>query len=68
LRPQNQFKDAIRRRIDQKFLGGASADGKGVVVDERGEMAQVNALYSLLDDRYKRKVYKAQQAVLGEMD
>ncbi|KAI9643663.1 hypothetical protein NHQ30_008285 [Ciborinia camelliae] len=47
LRPTAQFQDALRRRIER-----VSAAGK---FDEKRELAQVNALYSLLEDRYSRK-------------
>ncbi|KAJ8063589.1 hypothetical protein OCU04_007458 [Sclerotinia nivalis] len=48
LRPEAQFQDAIRRRIER-----ISAAGK---FDEKRELVQCNALYSLLEDRYRGKV------------
>ncbi|APA14348.1 predicted protein [Sclerotinia sclerotiorum 1980 UF-70] len=47
LRPEAQFQDAIRRRIER-----ISAAGK---FDEKRELGQCNALYSLLEDRYLGK-------------
>lgn len=62
LRPESQFQDAIRKRVDRKFLDAAavpSTSGSataGIVVNEKKELEQVNALYSLLENRYQRKV------------
>jgi len=50
LRPNTQFKDVFRKTIDNKFVPGAAP------VNESLELEQVNALYSLLEDRYKKKV------------
>ena len=55
LRPESQFQDAMRRRIDRKFLPDASMPN-AVPVNEKAEMEEVNALYSLLENRYDRKV------------
>ncbi|PQE32387.1 hypothetical protein CJF32_00001141 [Rutstroemia sp. NJR-2017a WRK4] len=54
LRPETQFTDVIRRRIDKKFLPAANGSA-AAPVNEKAELRQVNALYSLLEDRYKRK-------------
>ncbi|KAL8664107.1 MAG: hypothetical protein Q9202_003291 [Teloschistes flavicans] len=70
LRPQISFQNVMRRRID-KQLGPASAENtsydpskesKDTLVtslkpyDENAEMEQVNALYSLLENRYVKQV------------
>jgi len=61
LRPECQFQDAMRRRIDRRFLPASSPDtpnGAQAVanspIDERLELEQVNAIYSLLENRYSR--------------
>jgi hypothetical protein len=57
----------IRRRVDKRFLPASSSAPAGntntpvaakaaSVVDERFELEQVNAIYSLLDNRYKHAV------------
>ncbi len=46
----------MRRRIDKRFLPAASPDAPAVAVDEKAELEQVNVLYSLLENRYSRKV------------
>lgn len=50
----------MRRRIDKRFLPstaeGAAAPSSAVV-DERAELEQANILYSLLENRYSRKVF-----------
>lgn len=56
LRPESQFQDAMRRRIDRKFLPNSSAASYAVPVNEKEELDQANALYSLLENRYQRKV------------
>ncbi|PHH51990.1 Cytochrome B pre-mRNA-processing protein 6 [Ceratocystis fimbriata CBS 114723] len=48
LRPECQFQDVMLRGI-QKRLQSSSQ------VDEAAEMKQVNALYSLLEDRYRTR-------------
>ncbi|KAB8293014.1 hypothetical protein EYC80_007376 [Monilinia laxa] len=47
LRPSAQFQDAIQRRLER-----VAATGK---LDEKRELAQVNALYSLVENRYRGK-------------
>ncbi|KAL8731651.1 MAG: hypothetical protein Q9181_004238 [Wetmoreana brouardii] len=69
LRPQVSFQDVMRRRTD-KQLGPSSTDkasydptkeSKDTLVtplkayDEKAELDQVNALYSLLENRYTKK-------------
>ncbi|KAI1400987.1 hypothetical protein F4819DRAFT_487053 [Hypoxylon fuscum] len=44
LRPQVQFQDVLRKRFE-------ASSG----VSEQDQLKQANALYSLLDNRYKRK-------------
>jgi len=48
LRPEAQFRDVLAKRVTEKFAHGKP-------VNEAQELKQVNALYSLLDNRYKRK-------------
>ncbi|KAF8866104.1 hypothetical protein BDZ45DRAFT_795758 [Acephala macrosclerotiorum] len=62
LRPDCQFQDAMRKRIDRRFLPASSPNtpnaAQAVVnsaVDERLELEQANVLYSLLENRYIRK-------------
>jgi hypothetical protein len=77
LRPETQFQDAIRRRIDRQFLPASSSDPAKAVqkvpnssVDEKLELENVNILYSLLENRYTRKVRSSQsiEEVLGGID
>ena len=63
LRPECQFPDAIRRRVDRRFLPAPAADTPGAAqavapgpVDEKFELEQANALYSLLENRYSLQV------------
>jgi cytochrome b pre-mRNA-processing protein 6 len=63
LRPECQFQDVMRRRIEKRFLPASSPDspnGAQAVanspIDEKLELEQVNAIYSLLENRYSRKV------------
>ncbi|KAK8044054.1 hypothetical protein PG993_004078 [Apiospora rasikravindrae] len=46
IRPQVQFQDVLRKRLESKSTSGLS---------EQEELKQANALYSLLDNRYKKK-------------
>jgi hypothetical protein len=55
LRPEAQFQDALRRRIDRRFLA-PSNNPAAKLADEKVELEQANALYSLLENRYSRKV------------
>ncbi|RDL32517.1 uncharacterized protein BP5553_08973 [Venustampulla echinocandica] len=59
LRPNLQFQDVMRRRIDQRFDLIENPDAKNplakTVVDEKAELEQANAAYSLLGDRYAKK-------------
>jgi hypothetical protein len=82
LRPDCQFQDAMRRRLDRRFLPPAAAATAAAAaaassstpepaaavaatthavaadppLDVRSELEQVNAIYSLIDNRYTRKV------------
>jgi hypothetical protein len=51
LRPSVQLQDFVGKRIDAKFAPGATPP-----VEEKEAMAQVNALYTLLENRYTIKV------------
>ncbi|KAI2602879.1 uncharacterized protein GGS25DRAFT_509026 [Hypoxylon fragiforme] len=46
LRPQLQFQDVLRKRFEQQPSPGVS---------EQDQLRQANALYSLLENRYKKK-------------
>ncbi|KAK8115660.1 hypothetical protein PG984_012162 [Apiospora sp. TS-2023a] len=47
IRPQVQFQDVLRKRFESKTTSG--------VLSEEEELKQANALYSLIDNRYKKK-------------
>lgn len=47
MRPEVQFGDVLRQRIEQQ---------KTSTLSEEEQLKQANALYSLLDNRYKKKV------------
>jgi len=61
LRPECQFQDVLMKRVERTFLptpGYSPETGEALdapSVDERRELAQVNALYSLLEGRYAEK-------------
>jgi len=62
LRPECQFQDVMRRRIDRRFLPASTSNTPNAAqavansaVDEKMELEQVNAIYSLLENRYSRK-------------
>ena len=66
LRPEVQFQDAILRRINRRFLPNASPEASkeasassssSIPVNEQAELDQVNVLYSLLENRYSKKVF-----------
>jgi cytochrome b pre-mRNA-processing protein 6 len=42
--------DAFRRHLESRFVGQNNA-----VPDEKTELSQINALYSLLENRYSKK-------------
>ncbi|GKT56148.1 hypothetical protein ColTof4_13930 [Colletotrichum tofieldiae] len=49
LRPETQFNEIIQRGIERRYTTPN-------VVDEAKELKQVNALYALADDRFKKRV------------
>ncbi|KAE8449977.1 hypothetical protein EG329_007116 [Mollisiaceae sp. DMI_Dod_QoI] len=62
LRPDCQFQDVMRKRIDKRFLPASSSNTPKAAqavansgIDERMELEQANVLYSLLENRYSRK-------------
>lgn len=60
LRPECRFEDVIQKRIEQKFNPPKPAEGAkpvaAVPINEKAEMDQVNALLSLLGNRYTKRV------------
>ena len=69
LRPNVSFQKSIRNRIDKRLSDSSSPSADNVVANEAQvtvpspkpfaalqEVAQVNVLYSFLEDRYSRKV------------
>ncbi|RFU24573.1 hypothetical protein B7463_g11761, partial [Scytalidium lignicola] len=56
LRPEVQFQNAMRRRIDRQFAAQSS-------VNEKAELENVNTLYSLLGNRY-RQMYPIKGSLL----
>jgi cytochrome b pre-mRNA-processing protein 6 len=50
LRPNCQFQDVLSKRIQAQLAE------KNNVLSEEAQLKQANALYSLLEDRYKTKV------------
>ncbi|KAI9813530.1 MAG: hypothetical protein M1832_006261 [Thelocarpon impressellum] len=63
LRPEVSFTDALRRRADARFLQktqdspstAPAAVSTTKKRSEEAELAQVNVLYSFLEDRYSKK-------------
>ncbi|KIN00851.1 hypothetical protein OIDMADRAFT_53995 [Oidiodendron maius Zn] len=60
LRPECQFQDVIRKRVDRRLLPSSpststKSPSKLSSAEEKAEWEQVNALYSLLENRYSRK-------------
>lgn len=51
LRPDFQLQDVLSKRIESQFKGAAAVDAR----TEEAQLKQANALYSLLEDRYKTK-------------
>lgn len=49
LRPETQFNEIIQRGIERRYTTPN-------IVDEAKELKQVNALYALADDRFKKTV------------
>lgn len=60
LRPDCRFEDVMRKQIEQKFNPPKAAEGAkpvaAIPIDEKAEMDQVNALFSLLGNRYTKRV------------
>lgn len=57
LRPDMSFSATMMRRANQRFPSAASQSSSSTpTVSEEAELAQVNALYSLLENRYTKKV------------
>ncbi|KAG9230304.1 hypothetical protein BJ875DRAFT_507402 [Amylocarpus encephaloides] len=56
LRPECRFEDVMRRRIESKFNPSETpSEGRQVErvpVNQEAELKQVNALYSLINNRY----------------
>ncbi|KAI9885225.1 MAG: hypothetical protein M1823_002964 [Watsoniomyces obsoletus] len=48
LRPETSFREAMRRRMEKRK--------ELIERNDPSELQQVNALYSLLEDRYRKKV------------
>ncbi|EMR61894.1 hypothetical protein MGN70_010446 [Eutypa lata] len=48
VRPQVQFQDVLRKRFEQTSTSSPA-------LSEEDQLKQANALYSLLDNRYKKK-------------
>jgi len=77
IRPEVQFRDALRRRVDRHLLPASVPPSSGshsqssnsansaltVAVDESAELEQINALYGLLEGRYEKK-YPLQNSLL----
>lgn len=59
LRPDCQLQDVLARRLQQpggRLAPAAAAATRGAGTPEQADLKQANALYSLLEDRYKNKV------------
>jgi cytochrome b pre-mRNA-processing protein 6 len=52
LRPECQLQDVLTKRLAKGTLAPATRD----ITQEQADLKQANALYSLLEDRYKNKV------------
>ncbi|ELR06198.1 hypothetical protein GMDG_07853 [Pseudogymnoascus destructans 20631-21] len=53
LRPDCQLQDILLARANKTFIPAASASGAPTpAINERAELENANALYSLLDNRY----------------
>jgi hypothetical protein len=58
LRPEIQLQDVLAKRLEK----GPLAPATGGMTQEQADLKQANALYSLLEDRYKNKVGGASEA------
>ncbi|KAI9773340.1 MAG: hypothetical protein M1840_007555 [Geoglossum simile] len=63
LRPELSFQTTVRRRVDARLLPPRTPSASQPI-DETAELAQVNALYSLLENSYSRK-YPISDKFLG---
>lgn len=63
LRPDCQLQDVLARRLEKGTLSPA-VKGAG---QAQADLKQTNALYSLLEDRYKNKVGSSASRPLGEL-
>src|SRR2546421_5263505 len=63
LRPETSFPDVFRRQVDRRFLPQPQIPP--TTVDTKFETRQINALYSLLENRYGNKV-RSKLVVLNE--
>ncbi|KAK3936808.1 hypothetical protein QBC46DRAFT_394121 [Diplogelasinospora grovesii] len=55
LRPECQLQDVLARRLEKGTLAPPSTASLSGAPKEEAELKQVNALYTLLEDRYKVK-------------
>jgi len=62
LRPECQFQDAMRKRLNRRYPPSSSAGSQSAVqtvpisaAEKKLEMEEANILYSLLENRYSRK-------------
>lgn len=62
----------MRKRLDRRFIPSSSTKDAQVAnspVDEKMELEQANVLYSLLENRYTRKVHSQRESKMdGNMD
>ena len=78
LRPDVSFQQKIQNRIDNRLKPSTTPPQDNVVsneaqatvptpkpFDEKGELEQVNVLYSLLENRYTKKVGGYRRAPMG---
>ncbi|RKF56949.1 hypothetical protein OnM2_077046 [Erysiphe neolycopersici] len=56
LRPECQFKDLMRKRVDKIFLSNTTSETSTKEINEKSELEQVNALYNLLENRFSQRV------------
>ncbi|KAH8687278.1 hypothetical protein BGZ60DRAFT_425193 [Tricladium varicosporioides] len=75
LRPDCQFQTILERSINRRFLGAEQKDKEGKVVkiepekiDKTRELEQVNALYSLLGNRYSQKYKLSKEFMRPQSD
>ncbi|KAH6614483.1 hypothetical protein B0J18DRAFT_460218 [Chaetomium sp. MPI-SDFR-AT-0129] len=61
LRPDCQLQDALAKRVDRPT--GFAPPATGATTQEQADLKQINALYSLLEDRYKT-MYRAPESIM----